>query len=236
MGEEPPPSPPRIKGRDYYAERLSAERLRRCYEIAPPRVRQYLAAEVAHVGGYLRLTDLVLELGCGYGRVLEDLAPLCRTLVGIDTSADSLGLARTLLRDAANVHVVQMNAAALGFRDAVFDVVLCVQNGISAFGVDRRALLTESVRVTRPGGRVLFSSYAAKFWPQRLEWFRLQAACGLLGEIDWAATGAGRIVCRDGFAADTVGPGEFRALGAAVGARARLEEVDESSLFCELIV
>ncbi len=221
---------------DYYAERLSAERLRRCYEIAPPRVQQYFAAESAHVASRIRPVDTVLELGCGYGRVLEKLAPLCKTLVGVDTSPASVRLAHALLRAASNCHVLQMNALVLGFRDAIFDVVVCIQNGVSAFGVDRRALLAESIRVTRPGGRVLFSSYAAKFWPPRLEWFRLQAECGLIGEIDWAATGAGRIVCRDGFTASTVGPDEFRALAASLGLRAQLEEVDESSLFCELIV
>jgi SAM-dependent methyltransferase len=220
----------------YYAERLSAERLRRCYEIAPPRVQQYLAAEVAHVGGRIRPADAVLELGCGYGRVLEQLAPRCRLLVGVDTSPASLRLAVTVLQATPHCRVVQMNAAALGFRDAVFDVVFCIQNGISAFAVDRRALLAESVRVTRSGGRVLFSSYAEGFWPERLEWFRLQAECGLLGEIDWGATGAGQIVCRDGFTASTVSAAEFDALAAAVDRRARVEEVDQSSLFCELIV
>jgi SAM-dependent methyltransferase len=236
MGQEPPLDPPPDRGRGYYAERLSAEKLRRCYEIAPPRVQQYLAAEVAHVAGRVRSTDRVLELGCGYGRVLTQLAPLCSTLVGVDTAPASLRLARTLLRAAPHCHVLQMDAVALGFRDAVFDVVLCIQNGISAFGVDRQNLLAESVRVARAGGRVLFSSYAAKFWPQRLEWFRLQAECRLVGEIEWAATSAGRIVCRDGFTAGTVGPGEFLALAAALGVRAQLAEVDESSLFCELIV
>jgi 2-polyprenyl-6-hydroxyphenyl methylase/3-demethylubiquinone-9 3-methyltransferase len=221
---------------NYYAERLSAERLRRCYDIAPPRVQQYLAAEVAHVVSRLRPADRVLELGCGYGRILQQLAPHAETLVGIDTSPDSLRLARELLRPAPDCCVLQMNAAALGFQDAAFDVVLCLQNGISAFKVEPHALIAECLRVTRPGGRVLFSSYAAAFWPHRLEWFRLQSACGLLGEIDWEATRDGQIVCRDGFRATTFSPADFRALTAALHVDVQIEEVDQSSLFCELIV
>ena len=220
----------------YYAERLSAERLRRCYEIAPPRVQQYLAAEVAHVASRIGPADRVLELGCGYGRVLEQLAPRAGTLIGIDTSGASVQLARKLLGQTPNCCVLQMNAVALGFRDAVFDTVACIQNGISAFKVEPRALMAECLRVTRPGGRVLFSSYAVAFWPHRLEWFRLQSAHGLLGEIDWEATRAGQIVCRDGFRATTFSPADFRALTAALNVEARIEEVDQSSLFCELIV
>jgi 2-polyprenyl-6-hydroxyphenyl methylase/3-demethylubiquinone-9 3-methyltransferase len=129
-----------------------------------------------------------------------------------------------------------MDAACLGFRNQAFDVVACIQNGISAFKVDQRTLIAESIRVTRPGGKVLFSSYSEKFWDDRLEWFKLQAEHGLLGEIDWQATGNGVIVCKDGFRATTVGPGEFAALTAGFDAQCRSEEVDGSSLFCELVL
>ncbi len=219
----------------YYAERLSAERLRQCYEIAPRRVQQYLDAEIDHVVSRIRPTDMVLELGCGYGRVMRKLAAKAPTVVGIDTSAASLRLAREILSGLPNCRLLQMDAVALGFRDRIFDLVVCIQNGISAFGVNRRALVAESIRVTRPGGRVLLSSYSEKFWKPRLEWFELQAAHGLLGKIDWDATGDGVIVCQDGFRATTVSPDEFRSLASEFNVRAHIEEVDESSVFCEIV-
>lgn len=222
--------------KSYYSEQLSAERLRKCYQIAPPRVRQYLDAEIRHVAGRIGPADLVLELGCGYGRVLEKLAERARALVGIDTSASSLQLARRLLGGISNCQLVQMNSVALGFRDRVFDVVVCIQNGISAFGVNQRELTAESIRVVRAGGRVLFSSYARGFWKDRLEWFRLQSAHGLLGEIDWGATRDGVIVCKDGFRATTLGPEQFESLASGFNVHCQIEEVDQSSVFCELFV
>lgn len=57
-----------------YDENLSAERLRRCYEVASSRVWQYLEDEIEHVLTYVEPSCAVLELGCGYGRVLERLA------------------------------------------------------------------------------------------------------------------------------------------------------------------
>src|SRR4030067_365892 len=59
---------------NYYAEKLSAERLRRCYEIAPQRVKQYLEAELTFVLDRISPSNLVLELGCGYGRLIPALA------------------------------------------------------------------------------------------------------------------------------------------------------------------
>ena len=220
----------------YYAEKLAADRLRRCYEVAPPRVRAYLEAEIEHVLGRIGPSDAVLELGCGYGRALTRLAPRAQRLIGIDTAVPSLELAAERLGEFANTHILAMDAVALGFRDGVFDMVVCIQNGISAFKVGQTDLIKETVRVTRSGGRVLFSSYAEKFWDCRLEWFEIQAANGLLDEIDHTRTGNGVIVCRDGFRATTVGPKEFAALVSAVGVQSTIVEVDGSSVFCEIRV
>ncbi len=96
---------------DYYSEKLAGARLRRCYEIAPPRVRLYLDSEVRHVVSKIRPEDTVLELGCGYGRAAFEFVKAARHVVGIDSAAENLELAR------------------------------------------------ETVRVTKPRGAVLFSSY-----------------------------------------------------------------------------
>jgi 2-polyprenyl-6-hydroxyphenyl methylase/3-demethylubiquinone-9 3-methyltransferase len=176
----------------------------------------------------------VLELGCGYGRVLDALLGKTDRAIGIDTSLASLVMGRAYLTGGAPVHLLHMDAVHLGFADGVFDTVCCIQNGISAFHVDQRALIAESVRVTKRGGLVLFSSYAEKIWEERLEWFRLQSAEGLIGEIDPEQSKDGTIVCRDGFTATTVGPERFLELAHGLGTRVDIVEVDESSLFCEI--
>jgi 2-polyprenyl-6-hydroxyphenyl methylase/3-demethylubiquinone-9 3-methyltransferase len=220
----------------YYAQRLSAERLRRCYEVAPPRVKRYLEAEVDFLLARLSSSDRVLELGCGYGRILQRLLVRPVTVVGIDTSVASLRLARNEMTRRTPCHLVAMDASELGFRSGSFDVVACLQNGISAFKVNQRALIEEAIRVTRQDGTVLFSSYAERFWEDRLAWFEIQSAEGLLGDIDYQATGGGTIVCRDGFRATTVGPNDFHHLTEHLAATVSISEVDGSSIFCELRV
>ncbi|UCF79114.1 MAG: class I SAM-dependent methyltransferase [Candidatus Eiseniibacteriota bacterium] len=219
----------------YYEEKLAAERLKRCYDIAPPRVKQYLNAEIVHVLGSMKTGRTVLELGCGYGRVLVRLAEKAGSLVGIDISRVSLLLARRTMSAYPDCLLVQADAVRLPFQDRSFDLVACIQNGISAFHSDNRLLIGESVRVTKHGGKVLFSSYSDKFWNHRLEWFRLQAREGLLGEFDEEKAKNGVIECKDGFEATTVRPKDFLSLTAGLDAEVRLEEVDESSLFCEIV-
>jgi len=222
----------------YYSEKLSGERLRECYDVAPPRVRRYLQAEIDFVRGRLAPTDRALELGCGYGRVALALSGGGRRVVGIDNSVESVALARELASahpEGDSCDFVVTDAVALAFRDGAFDAVVCVQNGVCAFGVDPLALVREALRVARPGGLVLLSSYAERFWPHRLEWFEIQAARGLVGEIDGAKTGGGVIVCKDGFRAGTMTPDGFRDLCARAGVAGAVTEVDGSSVFCEVV-
>jgi len=224
----------------YYEERLAGAALKRCYAVAPERVRQYLRAEIDFVAGRLRADDVVLVLGCGYGREIPALAAVAAVVVGIDTSAASLALARDRLAGLRTCVLARMDAADLAFVDASFDAVVAVQNGISAFHVELPALLAEAVRVTRPGGRVLLSTYSERFWEHRLEWFERQAEAGLIGALDRTRTGDGAIVCHDGFTARTVGPDHLsRALAAArLVDQTGLDvvEVDASSLFYVLTV
>ncbi len=220
----------------YYSQKLAAERLKMCYEIAPPRVKQYLAAEIEFILEKIKPSDMVLELGCGYGRVLKKLATKAKTTVGIDTSYASLLLAQKILGDHPACHLLAMDAVKLGFGDRLFDWVFCIQNGISAFGVNQRQLIEEAMRVTHSGGTVFFSSYSENFWIDRLAWFRIQSEHGLIGEIDEEATGNGVIVCQDGFRATTVGRNDFAFLVSHLDIKPIITEVNGSSIFYEIKV
>jgi 2-polyprenyl-6-hydroxyphenyl methylase/3-demethylubiquinone-9 3-methyltransferase len=220
--------------KDYYSKKLAANLLHRCYEIASPRIQQYLEAEIQFVLNHLSSSDRVLELGCGYGRVLSSLTVVASEVFGIDTSYDSLDFANTFLRHKhlTNFHLLQMDARSLDFKGSFFDVVIAIQNAISAFKIPPTLLLSQCLSVTKPNGIILLSSYSANIWDARLEWFLQQAEEGLLDEIDLERTGNGVIVGKNGFQATTFSPSDFRALASQLGVEAVIEEVDNSSIFC----
>ncbi len=225
-----------IKAISYYSKKLSAERLKLCYDLATPRVRQYLSAEIEHICSRIRSKDRILELGCGYGRILKELSPMAELVFGIDSSIPSIRMTCEYFSTMGNIEVAVMNAVETAFPDETFDLVCCPQNGISAFNVEKHTLVKEAVRITAKGGRVLFSSYSEEFWDARLEWFRIQSANGLLGEINEKATGNGIIICKDGFSATTVVPEEFLKLAEGLGEKVEITIVDGSSIFCEIDV
>ncbi len=217
---------------EYYSDRLSASLLKKCYDLAPPRIKAYLQAEIDFVLKFISPSDRVLELGCGYGRVIRRVAPFALKVIGIDTSSESITLGREYLSSHANVELIEMNALDLHFNDQSFDVVIAIQNAISAFKVDEHKLIQEATRVTRKGGKTIFSSYSEKIWNERLEWFERQSMEGLIGEIDYDKTKDGTIICKDSFKTKTVLPDEFRKLTSSLNLDANIEEVDASSIFC----
>lgn len=220
----------------YYERALSGTRLQQCYELAPVRVRQYLAAEIEFVLRRVHATDRVLELGCGYGRVLGVLAGRALRAVGIDNCVDNVRMAWEFVSSAKRYAVAVMDAAHLAFGDRRFDLVVCIQNSIGVFEVDPTAVVREGLRVTRPGGNMLLSSYSDRFWEDRLEWFEIQVNHGLIGAIDRDATGDGTIVSYDGFRASRLTPDDFTSLAHSCGVDAEIVEVDNSSVFCEISV
>jgi ubiquinone/menaquinone biosynthesis C-methylase UbiE len=219
---------------DYYSRNLSAIRLKKVYDLAPPRIKQYLKAEIDFVLSHIDPGDYVLELGCGYGRVQRELVAKPKLLVGIDTATDSLQSAKSYLSGNSKVFLATTDAMCLGIKSRFFDLTICIQNGISAFHIPPETLIAESVRVTKPGGHVLISSYASEVWEDRLDWFRLQSNAGLIGEIDVEKTEYGKIVSKDGFSGTTYNQNDFEAAVKPFKIPYKIVTVDNSSIFCDI--
>ena len=218
--------------KNYYAKHLSALRLKQCYEIGSPRIQQYLEAEIQHTLSLIHPSDTVLELGCGYGRVLERLAQKADSVYGIDTSTNNLTLAQSYLKEYTNIEIKLMDAENMEFPNETFHKVVAIQNGISAFKINPEVLITEILRVTKKGGSIILSGYAQQFWEQRLQWFIDQSNAGLLGEIDWEKTGNGVIKCKGGFFATSFYKKDFASLLLKMNLNGEILEIDDSSLFC----
>ena len=116
----------------------------------------------------LRLLDVVpldpaatvLDIGCGTGFPLLELAhrlgPHAR-LIGLDPWVGALARADAKRRaqGASGVLLVQSVAERLPLRDAAVDLIVS-NNGLNNVG-DLRTVLHECARVTRPGGRLVFT-------------------------------------------------------------------------------
>jgi SAM-dependent methyltransferase len=101
-----------------------------------------------HLAAAQAAGKVVLEVACGAGIGLGYLAQRARRAVGGDYSAALLRKARR--QYGARIPLIRLDAAALPFAPASFDVVVCYE-AIYYFPAPAR-FLSEVVRVLRPGG------------------------------------------------------------------------------------
>jgi 2-polyprenyl-6-hydroxyphenyl methylase/3-demethylubiquinone-9 3-methyltransferase len=141
------------------AQKRATRHLRHRYDAAPPAARRHLDAEIDFILQRLSPHSYVLELGCGYGRVLARVRGYARMVYGIDISVGSLLMAREFLGPEPSCRLAAMDACSLAFPRSSFDVVLCIQNGLSSLQGDAAALVREAIRVARPNGEILISVF-----------------------------------------------------------------------------
>ena len=118
----------------------------------------YLAARFAEAG----TTGLVLDLGCGHGRHLAQLAPrMPGRVVGIDLDPLSVAEAKTV------GPVCRGDLFRLPFRGGAFGGALCWYNTLGMFEDEAVPVaLAELARCVRPGGLVIVHGTP----PQAAQW------------------------------------------------------------------
>lgn len=102
-------------------------------------------------------SDHILDVGCGHGRGLAELAARAGggRIVGADSSELMVEIATQRNRpliESGRVDVVPATAESLPFPDGFFDKVVCVY--VLYFWNDLDASLREITRVLKPGGRL----------------------------------------------------------------------------------
>ncbi len=109
--------------------------------------RNFVEAEVR---SELRDSSRILDIGCGEGILLENLAERYpdKTLVGVDLSEENVRLCKGLGLD-----VSLGDASDLGLPPASFDA--CVMMSVLEHVEDPAAALREAWRVLEPGGRLV---------------------------------------------------------------------------------
>lgn len=105
---------------------------------------------------YLNQKARILDYGCGYGRILEQLVTVgYSNAVGTDFSESMVKRCRLMI---PHVDLIQNDGESLPFKDRTFDAVImfsvltCVPRD-----EDQRALVTGVFRVLRPGGLLYLS-------------------------------------------------------------------------------
>jgi SAM-dependent methyltransferase len=112
----------------------------------------------------LRSDAVVLDIGCGIGRIERALAPLVGAITAMDVSPGMIDEARRRCRDLSNVSFAQCSGRDLAaFGDCSFDLVLAVDSFPYLFAASPEIAaqhVQDAARLLRPGGSLLILNFS----------------------------------------------------------------------------
>ena len=99
--------------------------------------------------------DVVLEAGCGHGRITSHLMQKGVKVVACDISPNMVEFCRHRFAEIGSFHGAQADIGGLPFANGAFDKVLC--SGVLMHVQDYRVVVAELCRVLRAGGTLVIS-------------------------------------------------------------------------------
>jgi len=201
----------------------------RIIEQAPKQVHSYLNAELARMLELATPNYVVLEVGCGSGRVLAPLSQYCRYVVGIDNQAVQISASAEKISRKENVEVVLADASIMPFNDSIFDLSLIPYNLLAGLRYQTNVVLEEMVRVTKQNGIIAGSVYSEDALEAQLEHYENLGFNDAIVSSDYicAANAEGETIFVERFT-----PDKLRALLTGFDfRRLKVEELDPISYF-----
>ena len=98
----------------------------------------------------------VLDVGCGDGYLMAQLAPHAERVVGVEFEAKAVGFAREKLQSFSNCEVVQDSCYKLPFPDGSFDCA--TSTDVIEHLNEPKLHLSEIRRVLKPGGLLILTT------------------------------------------------------------------------------
>ncbi len=140
-------------------------------KISPAAYKTWFEEERRFLRENVRKGSSLLDVACGDGRTLLDLASLTDNLTGIDYNENAINHAKLNLKRFPKVKLLVADAKNLPFEEQSFDYVTCLAT-LGNFEADKLHILKEMKRVLKKDGTVLIGVYSEDALEERLSAYK----------------------------------------------------------------
>jgi trans-aconitate 2-methyltransferase len=126
----------------------------------------------------VRITDSILDIGCGTGKLTLELARLASEgiVVGIDPSAEMLEKAKTVFSQVKNMSLIQATAQSMNF---IGEFDLALSNSALQWIKEQQQVIELVYQALKQGGRIAFQLPSEDFCKEFFDYTR--KAIAILG-------------------------------------------------------
>jgi 2-polyprenyl-3-methyl-5-hydroxy-6-metoxy-1,4-benzoquinol methylase len=156
-------APPPTKNQTEFYDKLSTGKVKRRLlslekrfspevAVSSPSFRKYFLKLIEPI---FNRSMRVLDVGCGTGMYLPLVAPLCKSLIGIELSRGCAKLAQeTILKyHLSNTSIAIHDSASIGLKEKTFDAAICVDSLHHIYHLEET--LREIARLVKPDGDIV---------------------------------------------------------------------------------
>ncbi|UCG95827.1 MAG: class I SAM-dependent methyltransferase [archaeon] len=141
-------------------------------EESTPELKKWFEEEIKFLKENIKPGSRILDVGCGFGRHVEILAPFCDEVVGIDNNDNMVKRSEEKLAGLINVKIILEDAKKMDFEDNYFDYVICMTNTFGNLADKKIEALKEMKRVCKEGGKIFLSVFSDKAFAARLKSYK----------------------------------------------------------------
>lgn len=125
-----------------------------------PEFAEWTKQDIVEIKKFLKKDSIVLDVGCGWGREIKELAPFCEKIVALDNDSREIETAKSYLKNIQNVEFEIQDAKKTSFPDEAFDIIISVGNTFGNLAEDKEKVLQEMKRLIKKDGKILLSVYS----------------------------------------------------------------------------
>lgn len=141
-------------------------------KINPPSFKIWFEKENLYLRKIITKNSVVLDVGCGLGKNIKEIANFAERVVGIDNDELFFKETEKNLLEFKNVEVFLEDARKMHFKNNTFDYTVCMGDTFGNFGLNKVKILKEMKRVTKNGGKIIVSVYSEEALPERLKVYK----------------------------------------------------------------